>query len=68
VRPLGLTQQDYDELEKVENPSRPAEPRSPLPPLTWWDKCLSLLAFAIALVLVLFLLVTAQLCRIGNRR
>jgi len=68
MRPLGISQQDYDELEGFRIPRPRGEEPSPLPPFTLWDKCLSLLAFAIALVLVLFLLVTAQLCRIGNRR
>jgi len=65
MKPMGLTQADYEELE---NPRPAAEPFSPLPPFTLWDKCLSLLAFALALVLVLFLYVAAHLCRMVSRK
>jgi len=65
MKPMGLSQADYEELE---NPSRAAEPRFASPSLTWWEKSLCLLAFALALVLTTLLYVYAQLCRIGNRK
>lgn len=65
VRPLGLTQQDYEELE---NPSRAAEPVSPLPSLTWGEECLFVAACAFFLTLIAFFYVTALLCRMVTGR
>ena len=64
-RPLGLTQQDYEELE---NPRRPAEERLPLPPLTWGESAMFSVACAIALVVVFFFFVYALLCRMVTGR
>jgi len=56
-RPLGLSQQDYDELE---NPSRAAEPVSHAEPLTRWEKCL-FVPCCVAMVTIVFLLWVATL-------
>jgi hypothetical protein len=63
-RPLGLSQADYDELE---NPSRAAEPVFHPLVLTWWESTMWLTACALFTVCFAFLLVTAQLCRIGKK-
>lgn len=66
MRPLGLSQQDYEELEF---PGRAAEPALdfslPFRPLklAWWEQVLWLLLCAAFLVLFSFYYVTAQLCR-----
>jgi hypothetical protein len=64
-KPLGLSQQDYEELEKP----RPApEPLSPLPGLSLWDNCLWVIACLTFLVCLGFFFVTALLCRMVTGR
>lgn len=65
MRPLGLSQQDYEELEF---PRAPRKEKVHPPVFTWWESALFLGLCALFTVLFLFLCVTAQLCRIGNRR
>jgi hypothetical protein len=62
MKPLGLTQADYEELEF---PRRRGEEPMPFssPPVAWWEKCLLVLILAITVPIFFFLLVTAQLCR-----
>jgi len=64
-RPLGLTQQDYDELEF---PRRPAEPAAPPIVLTLWESALFFFACAACLGLVLAYCVSALLCRVVKGR
>jgi hypothetical protein len=64
-KPLGLTQQDYDELE---NPKPRGEGPVPLPPFTWQENLIAFIAFALLIWFTLFFYVAAQLCRIGNRK
>ena len=66
-RPLGLSQADYEELEKPRPRGEASLPFRP-PSLTWWEQVLWLLLCAACLVLTSFLYVGAQLCKIGTRR
>lgn len=65
MKPLGLSQQDYDELE---NHGRAAEELSPLPSLTWYENVLFLMACAFFLSLIGFFYVSALLCRVATGR
>jgi len=65
MKPMGLSQADYEELE---NPRRAEEPVSPLPPLTMWEECLFVAACAFFLILVAFFYVSALLCRVATGR
>ena len=67
MKPLGLSQQDYEELE---NPRQAAELSFPADRviLTRWQNALLCISCAFVCLLVLFYLVSALLCRMVTGR
>lgn len=65
MKPLGLTQQDYEELE---SPRQRGEAPSPVSVPTGWDKCPLWLLLTLSMVILLFLCVGALLCRVVKGR